>query len=317
MTDDEKLYVRFRGRTVGPLTSQKVRDMVRRGQITRLHELSDDGRSWSRADEFRDFFASVRAEITKNLGPLSTNAPHGSAAAMEPAVGSFLNTQPAAEPQVEWYAHVDDEHQGPMSLDVMREWKDSGRVQGNTLVWRTGLETWLPAKKAIPELFQSAPREPVRSATQEAEPSAETGQSSTGLAVLAVELNRRRRWASLFAAGLILISGLLIVGHLFTLLFAASEGSETASRIPAILGGILGILFAVTLLVAGVLLVRYCHQVKILASRQDDSSALEAAQRLSAFWSFVGIATVGWLFVATATVLVVVAMGVSLWNAST
>ncbi len=74
MTDDDKIYVRFRGRTVGPLTSQKIQDMVRRGQITRLHELSDDGSSWTRADEFRDFFATMRAEVTKNLGPLSTSA---------------------------------------------------------------------------------------------------------------------------------------------------------------------------------------------------------------------------------------------------
>lgn len=319
MTDDDKIYVRFRGRTVGPLTSQKIQDMVRRGQITRLHELSDDGSTWTRADEFREFFATMRAEITKNLGPLSTNAPHpATAAAMEPAVGSFLNLQPAAEPKVEWYAHVDDEHQGPMSLDVMRQWKESGRVQGNTLVWRTGLETWLPAKKALPELFASVPGKPLSPAPTEAAPSALADQpSSTRFAELAVEMDRQRGWASFLGIILMLLACLMIVGHSMTILVAATEGFEGQRMIPTLIGGILGIAFAITVLIAGVLLLRYCSKVKIFAAQQSDSSALEATRRLSAFWLFAGIASLLWLVVITGTVIIVVSLGVSLLSTST
>lgn len=314
MTDDDKIYVRFRGRTVGPLTSQKIQDMIRRGQITRLHELSDDGSSWSRADEFRDFFATMRAEITKNLGPLSTNVPHpATAAAMEPAVGSFLNPQPTVEPQVEWYAHVDDEHQGPMTLDVMRQWKESGRVQGNTLVWRTGLETWLPAKKALPDLFASVPSQPVSPAPKEADSSEVADQrSSTGLTQLAVEMDRRRGWATIFGIIWIILPCLMIVGHSMTLLVAASERSEAQSMTPKLISGILGIAFAVTLLIAAVLLLRYCGKVRAFAIQQNDSAALEAAQRLSAFWSFAGIASLVWLVVVTVTLIILVSLGVSL-----
>ncbi len=319
MTDDDKIYVRFRGRSVGPLTSQKIQDMVRRGQITRLHELSGDGSTWTRADEFREFFATMRAEITKNLGPLSTTAPHpATAAAMEPAVGSFLNPQPAAEPKVEWYAHIDDEHQGPMTLDVMRQWKESGRVQGNTLVWRTGLDTWLPAKKALPELFATVPSKPVSSAPEEAARSASADEpSSTGFAAIAAEMDRRRGWASFFGIILMLLSCLMIVGHSMTILVAASEGSEGESMIPMLIGGILGIAFAVTVLIAGVLILRYCIKVKVFAARQSDSSALEVTRRLSAFWSFAGIASLFWLVVFIGTGIIVVSLGVSLLSAST
>ncbi len=87
--------------------------------------------------------------------------------------------------------------------------------------------------------------------------------------------------------------------------------------IPTLIGGILGIAFAVTVLIAGVLLLRYCSKVKIFAARQSDSSALEAARRLSAFWSFAGIASLFWLLVFTGTVIVIVLLGVSILSSFT
>jgi hypothetical protein len=36
----DRVYIRFKGRVLGPLTQEKTMDMVKRGQITRQHELS-------------------------------------------------------------------------------------------------------------------------------------------------------------------------------------------------------------------------------------------------------------------------------------
>jgi len=76
MTDDN-IYVRFKGRTLGPLTYQKIQDLVRRGQITRMHDLSYDGMSWIKAEEFGDLFTSSRAFKSGNVGTANSIAPAG------------------------------------------------------------------------------------------------------------------------------------------------------------------------------------------------------------------------------------------------
>jgi predicted Zn finger-like uncharacterized protein len=47
-------------------------------------------------------------------------------------------------PQTDWYAAINDEQQGPMTLDVIKGHWEAGRITSDSLVWRTGYGDWRP-----------------------------------------------------------------------------------------------------------------------------------------------------------------------------
>lgn len=132
---DSKYYVRFKGRVLGPFDDQKVRGLIKRGQVTRTHELSPDGLSWQPATAFEELFRSeVAAAATTMADPVET---------------------PADIP-VEWYAHINEENKGPVTKQQLSEWVASGAVTAESLVWKEGLENWEAANILLPELFAGA-----------------------------------------------------------------------------------------------------------------------------------------------------------------
>jgi len=140
---DEKYYVRFRGRTLGPFDTTRVRDLIKRGQVTRMHELSPDGVSWQPAEVFPELFpASAQPEqVTQSFSqPSQIN---------EPA--------PAPVETGDWYAHLNNENKGPVTKDQLAQWIASGALTQETLVWQEGREDWEPANIAVPELFSASP----------------------------------------------------------------------------------------------------------------------------------------------------------------
>ena len=156
---DEKYYVRFRGRTLGPFDEAKVRGLIKRGQVTRMHELSPDGVSWQKADAFPELFPAV-------------NQP---AQGFEQVSQSDAAMQPDEPPTdvAEWYAHLNNENKGPVTKDQIAQWISAGAITQETLVWKEGTEEWEAANIAVPELFSNAPLSgPNFAAAQQLEPTA-------------------------------------------------------------------------------------------------------------------------------------------------
>jgi len=306
MSDYEKIYVRFRGRTLGPLTPQKVRDLVRRGQITRMHELSADGLSWTKAEEFGEFFTSGSVVVTTDE-PMSEQP-----VAVATEIGSGSQDFEAGKDVKDgddWYAHIDGQNCGPVSLAQIENWKSSGQLQGHTLVWRSGLDSWQSAEQALPELFAS--KFPVqqlvnRGSTQIA------GGGGDGLHSLASEMDRRRGWAFFFAVLLIVLSSFQIIGQLITI-FAAATANDGA--VVALVGGFVGIAFAGTIMTAGILLLQYVGELKQFAINPTHSSSIVTAKRLSAFWAFAGISSLIWLVIFVSVLFVVISIGLSAFDA--
>lgn len=50
----------------------------------------------------------------------------------------------------EWFVFWTDHHEGPFSIEQMREFFGSGRLDGGTLVWREGQEDWMPLESVAP-----------------------------------------------------------------------------------------------------------------------------------------------------------------------
>ena len=114
------LYMRVRGRVLGPYEPEKLQAMVRRGQLSRLHELSTDGVSWVRASNFPELFATnVELPTTQH----STSSSVGSASTSDATV-SASNANPAAESAVaasaKWYFSRGGAQGGPVDLPALR-----------------------------------------------------------------------------------------------------------------------------------------------------------------------------------------------------
>ena len=54
---ENQLYVRIRGRILGPYDQEKLQSLARRGQLSRMHELSVDAMNWVQASTYPELFA--------------------------------------------------------------------------------------------------------------------------------------------------------------------------------------------------------------------------------------------------------------------
>ena len=55
---ETQLYVRIRGRVLGPFDKEKLQSLARRGQLSRMHELSPDSTNWVQASTYPELFVS-------------------------------------------------------------------------------------------------------------------------------------------------------------------------------------------------------------------------------------------------------------------
>lgn len=135
---EDRLYIRFKGKVLGPLTSQKVQELARRGQITRMHELSPDGISWIRAGDYGNLFS-----VDKSPGTATANV-------ATPEVDSNQSSPAPSRPiespdsSVQWYAHINGENRGPLTNAALMDEVNSGQVTTETLVWQAGFDSWRP-----------------------------------------------------------------------------------------------------------------------------------------------------------------------------
>ncbi|MDA9777438.1 GYF domain-containing protein [Rubripirellula sp.] len=141
---DMKYHVRFKGRVLGPFDEQKIKGLIKRGQVTRTHEISPDGISWQPAAEYQDLF------------PASNSGFGANAAATSAEPFQSLDLGASSAETSEWYAHMNDEQKGPVAKSQLTQWVGSGAMTADTLVWKEGLENWEPAKILLPDLFQGA-----------------------------------------------------------------------------------------------------------------------------------------------------------------
>lgn len=53
---ENQLYIRIRGKILGPYNQEKLQSLSRRGQLSRLHEVSQDAANWVRASTYPELF---------------------------------------------------------------------------------------------------------------------------------------------------------------------------------------------------------------------------------------------------------------------
>src|SRR3954453_4067022 len=88
---ETSLYIRVRGRVLGPYETEKLQSMVRRGQLSRVHELSTDGVSWVRASNYPELFVT-NVELPQSMGASKEIAVETASTANANGSNSVANT---------------------------------------------------------------------------------------------------------------------------------------------------------------------------------------------------------------------------------
>jgi hypothetical protein len=68
-------FVRTRGRVTGPFDRETLQKLVRRGAVSRVHEVSADRVNWSSAGEYEDLFPTPMAGVPVAVAPRPASEP--------------------------------------------------------------------------------------------------------------------------------------------------------------------------------------------------------------------------------------------------
>lgn len=141
----ETYWVRYKGRSIGPYTLDKIRLMVRKGQVGRAHEVATDGVSWVPASSFPEIFEAPAL----TLSPIVTASEPIAPASVEPVQMQIASGPPAEA--ANWYYAFGGVQQGPVPRSQLLGMIRSGQLGNVDLVFRTGMSDWVSAAEA-PEL---------------------------------------------------------------------------------------------------------------------------------------------------------------------
>jgi len=138
-------WVRYKGRSIGPYTLDRIRQMVRKGQVGRMHEVANDGVSWTPATSFPELFVpAATASAPVQVSAVGVEAVAVPVAEQPRAVAAAPSDGPPAE-VADWYCAVAGTQQGPMPRSQVLGLLRSGKVSSSDLVFRSGMSDWMAA----------------------------------------------------------------------------------------------------------------------------------------------------------------------------
>lgn len=291
---ENSYYVRVRGRPQGPYTAEQLQAFARRGQFSRLHEVSADGVSWVRAGSFPELFTNevaivdvaARAAETVAAPVGDTAPPVNYALAPAPAAAAY---PPAAAPEKCYYSTGGAQH-GPVSFESLRALVASGTIGPHDLVWIEGQGDWTTAQR-IPGLL-----------TQVASEGAST-LSAESLRTIAAT----RPWM-LFAAVMVFV---MAAAHVLMAVLWLVSGGRGGDPTPIVLG-LCAILFSLLWVFHGFLLTAWHNRLGNAVQQGLPESLEQALHCQHRYWIFVGVQMIVYLVLFIILMVVIFAVGVSL-----
>jgi len=303
----DQYFMRNRGRVLGPFDVEKLRGLVRRGQLSRMHEVSLDGVSWVRASDFPELFEnqmdpSVRSPVpgTTTPSPTTTEPP------LETASDSVSTQKP-------WYYSVAGAQKGPVEFEKLQLLIGNGQLGPDELVWSDGMASWTPASQ-VPELMTSAPSGmSINTTSADSNVGSSIQKQSANVYRTAME---SRPWVLFLAivytiSGALSLIGALILGVLGMLGLAA----EGAAVLPIILPIFATFLGAIVNGYFAYLLYVYAGRLAALRHTQNDValSAVHRAQKN--IWVFLSVFIIIMFFIVIGCIiLAVLGFGIALAN---
>ncbi len=291
---NERYYVRFKGRVLGPLTREKTLELAKRGQITKQHELSPDGVAWKQAHEFPNFFASERA------------------VANQTAVREKQQEASAPEaPTEEWYAHFNNSNQGPVDIKGMKNWIALGKVNKETMIWRPGMLEWQSAELIRAEWFGESNAGMSNSQqTKTHSDSLSSGAGSQG--DLSTTLVRMRVSVLFLAITGVVIGTVWTIGSVASFFLVATRDGSGLVKVMAVIFSLVHVATTIAWFTGSIFLLQFGNSLSVLLYRSATYDIERALQSLVRFWKFTAIVVLVWLIIVTILGSIIYLLGLSL-----
>ena len=291
---NDRFYVRFKGRVLGPLTREKTLELAKRGQITKQHELSPDGVAWKKADEFPGFFTSERA------------------VANQTAVREKQQEVSAPDvPSEEWYAHFNNSNQGPVDLKGMKNWIASGKVNKETMIWRPGMSEWQSAELIRAEWFgASNAGKSISQQPQTHSDSLSSGAGSQG--DLSTTLVRMRVSVLFLAITGVVIGTVWTIGSIASFFLVATRDGSGPVKVMAVIFSLVHVATSIAWFTGSIFLLQFGNRLSVLIYRSETTDIERALKSLVRFWKFTAIVVLVWLIIVTILGSILYLLGLSI-----
>jgi len=289
---ENQLYIRIRGRVLGPYDQEKLQSLARCGQLSRMHELSQDATNWVHASAYPELFVVE----DRSLPAVSQQVPG------EARDGVQRQGPPPVPSGRRWWYRKNGSEAGPVDETTLQQTLASGGLGPDDLVWTDGMPQWVPARQA-PGLL------PVQSAPWLQEgwrgPATGTAEQKDGLpASLCKAASNSRFWVVFIAIVSFVYAGLAIIAGIFALIHGANHHLP-----PVVAWGLFELIFAVDVAAGGFLLSSYASHVANLKYSSYGIVLEKALDTLRTFWIYVSINLIVFLAFLLFVVVWVIAVG--------
>ncbi|MCL4191089.1 MAG: DUF4339 domain-containing protein [Thermoguttaceae bacterium] len=302
---DSPLYVRVRGKVLGPFVEEKLLSMARQGHLSRLHEVSTDGVSWVRASTYPELFAvaSIPETGPKSVGMSEGYTPPSTHAQIESALAPASPAQVpvALSPERMWYYDDFGSEAGPFPESTIRQLIDSGSISRETCVWTKGFPAWTPVRN-VPDLCPAGDRVPPPEAWDGTLPEREQSSSST-LITAALASNP---WAISLAITWIVLTAIFLIFWVVLLLSGVRTGSNVL-----VTQSLVSLFIGCTWTGGAIMLLGYANALSRLRYERTTTSLARALEKLRLFWGYACIATVGMVVLLALAILFAIVQGIT------
>jgi len=154
----KQYFIRIRGTVRGPFAAEKLKELARRGQFSRVHHVSLDGVNWEPAANHPELLPEAKAV---NIHKRSINTEdHGSGYELaatdeqtaDTTAANESGTQNDRDDRAAWHYASAGRQIGPVSFAELRQLASRGALQFNDPVWSEGMSDWTEAAN-VPGLF--------------------------------------------------------------------------------------------------------------------------------------------------------------------
>ena len=306
---DTQLYLRVRGRVLGPYDQEKLQSLVRRGQLSRMHEVSTDGTHWVRASTYAELFVGAPVKLVAPemaVGspppPQQAGVASGGYSVEEAESPSPASAPPPVPPQAgrRWYYENAGAECGPVEEAELRQLLATGQIGRDSVVWHDGMSQWVAATQ-VPGLISAAVL-PV-AVRHEVDSPRDADVLAESLCKVA---SASRPWVGFLTITAFVYAGLCLLIGLFALVGGADRGIP-----PMVAMGLFWIIDSAVVAAGGILLANYSSRLSSLGYGKSSKVLENALDRLRVFWMYVSIVLIVILAFLVFFAIWVFAVGVS------
>lgn len=307
-------YVKARGRVAGPFPVERLRAMAQQGQLSRIHDVSADGKKWNKASHFPELFkAEAQAEGSNSnasRGSSDKSNANGSVASGKKRrrTSEKGNVIPPVSDEGGWHYGINGQSAGPVSESVIVDLIRKGKLSANDRVWKATFDDW----KAVGELQQLAVLLPSPGGNNPSSSYGELSQTNESRGNQ-LDWDAHRGGISQSLATIVpwlYFISVLIALYCFGLLYLFITTLATAYRLnnASLVGTSVGIFISiVTIAFGGYFLQRFASCSNRFVLTENTEFLRDAILWLKRFWLLIGITLVVIIVVSMATYAYVLA----------